>query len=144
MTTPATTNLQAETPRLVRVRDVMKTEFDLVPGTLTVREALDGMRHVDTRTLVIDKRHDDDEYGIVLLSDIAKKVLAADRSPERVNLYEIMSKPVLGVDPQMDIRYCARLLERFGIMRAPVLEHRRVIGIVSFHDLVLRGMRQSG
>jgi len=132
------------TPRLVRVRDVMKTEFDLVPGTLTVREALDGMRHVDARALVVDKRHDDDEYGIVLISDIAKKVLAADRSPERVNLYEIMSKPVLGVDPQMDIRYCARLLERFGIMRAPVIEHRRVIGIVSFHDLVLRGMRPSG
>jgi len=144
MTTPATTNLQAETPRLVRVRDVMKTEFDLVPGTLTVREALDGMRHVDARALVVDKRHDDDEYGIVLISDIAKKVLAADRSPERVNLYEIMSKPVLGVDPQMDIRYCARLLERFGIMRAPVIENRRVIGIVSFHDLVLRGMRPSG
>jgi len=128
-------------PQPVRVRDVMKTEFDLVDGKLTVGEALDAMRHVDTRALVIDKRHDDDEYGIVLISDIAKKVLAADRSPDRVNLYEIMSKPVLGVDPQMDIRYCARLLERFGIMRAPVIENRRVIGIVSFHDLVLQGMR---
>jgi CBS domain-containing protein len=131
--------MTADTP--VRVRDVMKTEFDLMDGTRTVREALDAMRHADTRALVIEKRHDDDEYGIVLLSDIAKKVLAADRSPDRVNLYEIMSKPVLGVDPQMDIRYCARLLERFGIMRAPVIENRRVIGIVSFHDLVLRGMR---
>ena len=125
----------------VRVRDVMKREFDLVDGTLTVREALDGMRHEETRALIVDKRHADDEYGIVLLSDIAKKVLAADRAPERVNLYEIMSKPVLGIDPEMDIRYCARLLERFGIMRAPVVENRTVIGVVSFHDLVLRGMR---
>jgi CBS domain-containing protein len=125
----------------VRVRDVMKREFDLVDGKLTVREALDAMRHVETRALIVDKRHADDEYGIVLLSDIAKKVLAADRSPDRVNLYEIMSKPVLGIDPEMDIRYCARLLERFGIMRAPVIEHRTVIGVVSFHDLVLRGMR---
>jgi CBS domain-containing protein len=126
----------------VRVRDVMKREFDLVDGKLTVREALDGMRHEETRALIVDKRHPDDEYGIVLLSDIAKKVLAADRSPDRVNLYEIMSKPVLGIDPEMDIRYCARLLERFGIMRAPVIENRTVIGVVSFHDLVLRGMRQ--
>jgi CBS domain-containing protein len=125
----------------VRVRDVMKREFDLVDGNLTVREALDGMRHEETRALIVDKRHPDDEYGIVLLSDIAKKVLAADRSPDRVNLYEIMSKPVLGIDPEMDIRYCARLLERFGIMRAPVVERRTVIGVVSFHDLVLRGMR---
>jgi len=125
----------------VRVRDVMKREFDLVDGKLTVREALDGMRHEEARALIVDKRHADDEYGIVLLSDIAKKVLAADRSPDRVNLYEIMSKPVLGIDPEMDIRYCARLLERFGIMRAPVIENRTVIGLVSFHDLVLRGMR---
>jgi CBS domain-containing protein len=125
----------------VRVRDVMKREFDLVDGKLTVREALDGMRHEETRALIVDKRHPDDEYGIVLLSDIAKQVLAADRSPDRVNLYEIMSKPVLGIDPEMDIRYCARLLERFGIMRAPVVEHRTVIGVVSFHDIVLRGMR---
>jgi CBS domain-containing protein len=128
-------------PQLVRVRDVMKREFDLVDGKLTVREALDGMRYEETRALIVDKRHPDDEYGIVLLSDIAKRVLAADRSPERVNLYEIMSKPVLGIDPEMDIRYCARLLERFGIMRAPVVEHRTVIGVVSFHDIVLRGMR---
>jgi len=127
----------------VRVRDVMKREFDLVDGKLTVREALAGMRHEQARALIVDKRHPDDEYGIVLLSDIAKKVLAADRSPERVNLYEIMSKPVLGVDPEMDIRYCARLLERFGIMRAPVIENRTVIGLVSFHDLVLRGMREA-
>ena len=127
--------------QVVRVRDVMKQEFDLVDGKLTVREALDGMRHEQTRALIVDKRNPDDEYGLVLLSDIAKKVLAADRSPDRVNLYEIMSKPVLGIDPEMDIRYCARLLERFGIMRAPVVENRMVIGVVSFHDLVLRGMR---
>lgn len=127
--------------QVVRVRDVMKREFDLVDGKLTVREALDGMRHEETRALIVDKRNPDDEYGLVLLSDIAKKVLAADRSPDRVNLYEIMSKPVLGIDPEMDIRYCARLLERFGIMRAPVVENRTVIGVVSFHDLVLRGMR---
>ncbi|MFM8413332.1 MAG: CBS domain-containing protein [Planctomycetota bacterium] len=129
--------------QIVRVRDVMKREFDLVDGKLTVREALDAMRHEETRALIVDKRHADDEYGIVLLSDVAKRVLAADRSPDRVNLYEIMSKPVLGIDPEMDIRYCARLLERFGIMRAPVVENRTVIGVVSFHDLVLRGMRAS-
>lgn len=129
------------TPRkLIRVSDVMKREFDLVNGELTVKEALLSMKYVDTRALIVDKRHPDDEYGIVLISDIAKKVLAADRSPDRVNLYEIMAKPVLSVPPGMDIRYCARLLERFGIMRAPVIDQGVVVGVVSFHDLVLRGL----
>jgi CBS domain-containing protein len=125
---------------IIRVADVMKREFDLVDGKLTVKEAMLAMKHLETRALIIDKRHADDEYGIVLISDIAKKVLGSDRSPDRVNLYEIMTKPVLGVPPEMDIRYCARLLERFGIMRAPVIKEGRVLGIVSFHDLVLNGL----
>ncbi|MEX0641811.1 MAG: CBS domain-containing protein [Pirellulales bacterium] len=120
----------------------MKREFDLVDGKLTVKEALLAMKHPETRALIVDKRHADDEYGLVLISDIAKKVLGADRAPDRVNLYEIMAKPVLSAPPEMDIRYCARLLERFGIMRAPVISNGKVVGVVSFHDLVLRGLME--
>lgn len=126
----------------VRVSDVMKRDFDVVEGTLTVKEALLAMRHTEARALIIKKRDDDDEIGLVLFSDIAKKILAADRSPERVNLYEIMAKPVLTVPSTMKIKYCARLLERFSIMRAPVTEDGQVVGMVSYDDLVLRGLMQ--
>jgi len=125
----------------LQVKDVMKTQFDLLDGKLTVKEALLAMRYPETRALIIDKRNDDDEYGLVLISDIAKQILAADRSPERVNLYEIMARPVLSVAPTMSINNCAKLLERFSIMRAPVIDREgRVVGVVSFHDLVLRGL----
>ncbi|MGD8644748.1 MAG: CBS domain-containing protein [Chromatiales bacterium] len=126
--------------KLVRVRDVMKRDFDIVDGLVTIAEALRTMKYVDTKLLIVNKRHDDDEYGIVLLSDIAKQVLARDRAPERVNVYEVMSKPVVAVDPAMDIRYCARMFERFGLSRAPVLDNGQVIGIVSYTDMVLHGM----
>lgn len=125
--------------KIVRVRDVMKSGFDMIDGKLTVADALKTMQHVETKCLIVDKRHDDDEYGMVLLSDIAKQVLACDRSPERVNIYEIMSKPVISVRPDMDIRYCARMFEQFGLSRAPVIDDRKVIGIVSFTDMVLKG-----
>jgi len=124
----------------VRVRDVMKTEVPIVDGMLTVREALERLRDIQTKSLLIEKRHEDDEYGIVLLSDIAKQVLARDRSPDRVNVYEVMSKPVVSVDPRMDIRYCARLFESFGLARAPVIENRKVVGVVSYTDMVLKGI----
>lgn len=78
---------------IVRVADVMKREFDVVDGKLTVKEAMLAMKCSETRAMIVAKRDENDEYGIVLLSDIAKKVLAADRSPERMNLYEIMAKP---------------------------------------------------
>jgi CBS domain-containing protein len=126
--------------KVVRVRDVMKTQYDIVDGMTTVKDALSKMRHVDTKCLIVDKRHADDEYGIVLISDIAKYVLARDRAPERVNVYEVMSKPVIAVDPEMDIRYCARLFDKFGLSRAPVIESGKLLGIVSFTDMVLHGM----
>ncbi len=126
---------------LVRVKDVMKTEFDLIHGIETVADALRQAKHLETECLLVDRRNDNDEYGIVLLSDIAKRVLGADKAADRVNLYEIMSKPVVAVDPEMDIRYCARLFERFGLALAPVIENRLLVGVVGYRDIVLRGLR---
>jgi len=126
----------------IRVRDVMKRQFDVVDGMDTVAVALERMRHVDTKSLIVRKRHTDDEYGVVLISDIARQVLAKDRAPDRVNIYEIMSKPVITVAPEMDIRYCARLFARFDLSRAPVVQEGEVIGIVSLTDLVIKGMAQ--
>lgn len=134
------TNVDMSEQKIVRVRDVMKPEFDMVDGMMTVREALDSMKHVETKTLIVNKRHDDDEYGVVLLSDIAKSVIAKDRSAERVNVYEVMAKPVISIKPDMDIRYCARLFENFGLSRAPVIDQGKVIGIISFTDMVINGL----
>jgi len=125
---------------VIRVRDVMKSEVDIVDGKMTVMEALTKMKHVETKSLIVEKRNIDDEYGMVLLSDIAKDVLAKDRSPDRINIFEIMSKPVICVDPNMDIRYCARLFERYGLSRAPVVENKQVVGVISFTDMVLKGL----
>ena len=123
-----------EPRKLVRVR------VDIVDGLITVADAIRRMKHVNNLALIVDKRHPDDEYGIVLLADIARQVLALDKSPERVNVYEIMSKPVLGVPPDMDIRYCARMFDKFGLSLAPVIDQGKVVGLVSYSGLVLKGM----
>ena len=126
---------------VISVREVMRTEFDMVDGLDTVAEALKKSKYPNTKCFIVNMRHENDEYGIVLLADIAKQVLAKNKSPERVNIYEIMSKPVVAVDPDMDIRYCTRLFENFGLSRAPVIADRKVIGVVGYTDIVLRGVR---
>ncbi|MEJ2452800.1 MAG: CBS domain-containing protein [Candidatus Thiodiazotropha sp.] len=128
--------------QLIRVRDVMKTDFDTVDGMDTVAMALEKMLHVETKSLIVKKRNPDDAFGLVMLSDIARQVLAVDRAPERVNIYEIMTKPALTVSPDMDIRYCARIFSRFDLSRAPVEEHGEVVGIVSYTDMVLKGLKR--
>jgi predicted transcriptional regulator len=123
-----------------QVRDCMRTEVTEVDGTLDVLSALKIMRKVGATSLIVKRRDENDEYGLLLFSDIAKKVIATDRSPERVNVYEVMAKPVLSVRPDMQIRYCARLFENFGISHAPVVEDDKIVGIVSFYLLVLQGI----
>ena len=124
----------------VRVKDVMTNNYQLVDGLMTVREALFNMKSSGSVVLIVDKRHANDEYGIVLLTDIAREVLAVDRSPERVNIYEIMSKPVVSVDPEMDIRYCARLFHRLGFCYAPVTCGGELRGMIGYEEMLLDGL----
>jgi CBS domain-containing protein len=121
----------------------MITDFDMVDGMDTVQIALERMIHVETKSLIVKKRDINDEYGLVTLSDIARQVLALDRAPERVNIYEIMTKPALTVSSNMDIRYCARLFGRFELTRAPVVDEREIVGIVSYTDMVLKGLKNN-
>ncbi|MDD5319206.1 MAG: CBS domain-containing protein [Methylococcales bacterium] len=125
---------------VIRVKDVMKTDFGTIDGIATVAEALKQMKMLKTAVLIVNKRHDDDEYGMLTSGDIARHVLAKDRAPDRVNVYEIMNKPVISVYPDMDIRYCSRLFANYNLVRAPVLENNKVVGMVSPNSLVLDGL----
>jgi CBS domain-containing protein len=124
----------------ISVRQVMKPDFHSISGIATAYEALKEMKQHRTSLLVVDKRHPDDESGLLLVSDIARQVLAQDRSPRRVNVYEVMTKPAVCVHPDMDIRYCSRLFARFNLVRALVVEDDTVIGTVSPNALVLDGL----
>lgn len=128
--------------KLIKVKDVMKQKFDIVDGMMTVENALKTMRHGENKALIVNKRDEHDEYGVLLISDIARQVLAKNKNPNRVNTYEIMAKPVVTVDPDMDIRYCARLFDRFGLSRCPVVKNGEVLGIVSLTDMVLKGLTE--
>lgn len=122
------------------VRDCMRKDVTEVDGKIDVRSALQIMKDVGATCLIVKRRDENDEIGLLLFSDVAKKVIAKDRAPERVNVYEVMAKPVLTVRPDMEIRYCARLFENFGISHAPVVEGEKVVGIVSYYLLVLHGI----
>ncbi|OCH03969.1 CBS domain-containing protein [Aliivibrio fischeri] len=128
----------------MKVENVMSNTYVIVDGLMTVAEGILLAKQKQVKELIIKKRDDDDEYGIVLLNDIAKKVLMQNRSAERTNIYEIMTKPVLSVSPDMNIKYCAQLFERFEISRAPVIRHGEIIGMVSYNNIVLNGMTGFG
>jgi len=132
--------MSANPVNIIRVKDVMKLEFDMVESCETIRDALKKMQHVATKCLIVNKNNDDDEYGMVVLSDIARHVLTNNRSPDRVSIYEVMSKPAVTVHPDMDIRYASLLFSRLHLSRAPVVDNGKVVGIISYTDMVMKGL----
>ena len=76
-------------PKWVPVRQVMRTDVTLVNGRIDILGAMRIMKKVQATCLIVEKRHENDEYGMLLFSDVAQQVIAKDRAPERVNVYEI-------------------------------------------------------
>ena len=128
---------------LVPVLDVMTTPPCTIDGLASVAEALELMRSHNISSMVVDRRHPGDEFGILVVHDIATQIIARDRSPVRTSVYEIMSKPVLTVNVNMDIRYGIRLLARFGLSRALATDQGELAGIVTLRDMVLRYLPDS-
>ena len=126
--------------KVIKARDVMHANHLEIDGMATVAEALSAMRKERSEVLIVKKRNENDAFGIVLLADIAKEVLARDRAAERVNVYEIMAKPVIAVKPTMNVRYIARLFDNIGISVAPVIDGDDVQGVISYNDIVLDGL----
>ena len=125
-------------PRDLLVGDVMSTTVRTIERTATVHQAIELMRESDVSSLAVERRDETDEYGLLVVSDIAREVIAENRSPDRVNVYEIMSKPVVTLSANMMIRYAVRLLVRFNLSRALVVDATRTpVGIVTLRDMVV-------
>ncbi len=131
--------------KITKVVEVMTPEVKTIDGMQTVDKAIEMMRDSGVSSLIVDRRNEDDEFGMVVMSDIATKVIGPDKAPERVGIYEIMTKPVLTISEQMNIRYAVRLLSQFGLSRALVTDKERTLkGIVTLRDMVLRHVGEHG
>jgi len=120
------------------VREAMTADAVVVDGLTTVSEALAMMRERNIGSLIVERRNEQDEYGIVLVADIAREVVNGNRVPSRTHLYEVMTKPAPSLDADMGVRYAIRLMQRLDLTHALVVERRSLMGIVTLRDLVLR------
>jgi len=120
------------------VREAMTVDAVVVDGLTTVSEGLVMMRDRNISSLIVERRNEQDEYGIVLVTDVAREVVNSNRVPARTHLYEVMTKPAPSLDGEMNVRYAIRLMQRLGLTHALVVDGRRLIGIVTLRDLVVR------
>ena len=129
--------MEPDKPKIIRVRDVMHKGIISIDGMATTREAVKKMKDNNVFSLLVNKRDADDAWGILVSQDIVKGAILPGRSLDEVNVYEVMTKPVITVPADMDIRYAVRLIYRAGIRRAPVMDNNELLGMLSLSSLIL-------
>jgi signal-transduction protein with cAMP-binding, CBS, and nucleotidyltransferase domain len=127
----------------IKVDAVMTDTVHTIDSMATVRKTMAKMAKHQISSLLVERREASDEYGVITVADIAREVVAKNLSFDRVQVYEVMSKPVMSIDPGMDLRYAIRLLVQFELRRALVIgDDRQIIGMVTLRDMVLRYAEQ--
>jgi CBS domain-containing protein len=74
--------------------------------------------------------------GIVSERDYARKVILKGRSSADTPVRDIMSSPVLTIDPGDTASHCMKLVTEKRVRHLPVVENGKVVGVLSIGDLV--------
>jgi len=119
----------------MKAADIMSKEVVTIKGSATVADAVHLMKSKKIRSLIVELRHEGDAYGIVTQTDIIYKVAAFGTDPKTVRVYEIMTKPCILVNPELEVEYVARLFAQNRIRHAPVIQNG-LLGIVSVTDIL--------
>jgi len=106
-----------------------------------VRELLSLMQAHGVKSVVVDRTSPHDAYGIVTYTSILNAIFAEDGDIDLINVYDIAAKPMMQVSPELDVRYAARLMVKYGINRLLVCEGNELAGLVSMNDIVAVLMR---
>jgi CBS domain-containing protein len=115
------------------LRDKGYSVFAVAP-TDTVLAALGVMAKHDVGAVLVIER--DRLLGIFSERDYARKVVLAGRSSKDSQVREVMTAHLLCVAPDRTIDECMELMTHRRLRHLPVVDHKRVIGVVSIGDLV--------
>jgi len=120
---------------MLKARDIMTSRVITIQSLASVAEALELMRKNKVHELVVDRSGPDDAYGIITDEDIVYNVIAEGEDPLVVQVYEVMMKPCVVINPDLGVEYVAKLFANVGIRCAPVIQEK-LLGIISVSDLL--------
>ena len=120
---------------MLKARDIMTNRVITIQSLASVAEALELMRKNKVHELVVERSGPDDAYGIITDEDIVYNVIAEGEDPLVVQVYEVMMKPCVVINPDLGVEYVAKLFANVGIRCAPVIQEQ-LLGIISVTDIL--------
>jgi len=118
---------------VVSVMDAMNKKVLTASLDTTVAKAAKMMAERGVGSIIIVKGKK--PVGILTERDLLMKVVSVDLIPSRVHVGKIMSTPIISIGPSTDITEAARIMAKNKVRRLPVVEHGKLIGIVTASDI---------
>ncbi len=116
-----------------KVEDVMVEDVVTVEEDISVKKAVAIMNKYEIGCLIVTKRAK--PVGSVTERDMLTRVLAESRPPEKTKVNEIMSRPLIYAEPNMELEEAAKLMFKMKVKKLPVLEEGKLVGLVTLTDL---------
>lgn len=118
------------------VKDIMVKNVATVSPFATIREAMQVMRQRNVKSLVVEKKHAHDAYGIITYTTILKTIVAEEGDIDLVNVYDVCSKPAITLSRELEVKHAARLMVNQGMKRILVASDNELEGIITMNDIV--------
>ena len=120
---------------ILMVRDVMTKNVKTVGIYENVREAVQKMNKFNIGSVVVVDTERRRPIGIVTERDILRMV-ELHSEPKLFEIKNIMSTPLVTINPNTDIEDAAKLMTKKRIKRLPVIENDRLVGIITSSDIM--------
>ena len=118
------------------VGEMMVSDVVTISCMATLREAMEMMRDRGVKSLVVEKRHESDAWGIVTYTTILRTVVQEEGDVDLINVYDIATKPAVTVPRQLEIRHAVQMMLDLDIKRVIVSSNNELEGILTMHDIV--------
>jgi CBS domain-containing protein len=117
----------------LKVEDLMIKDVITVDANLTVKEAAQIMNKFEIGCLLAVRNGK--AIGIITERDLLKRIVAESRSATKTKVKEVMSTPLIVVEPDMELEDAAKLMFEMKIKKLPVVEGKRLVGLITLTDI---------
>ena len=115
--------------RKIMVHDVITTKRDS-----TVEEAVRLMSEHEIGCLIVTDN--DNPVGIVTERDLLNRILAKSQDLKRIRVEEVMSAPLISVEPNVQVGDVSRVMFQKNIKKMPIVKNGKLLGLVTMTDIL--------
>ena len=115
------------------IKSYMEKEVQTISGEVTITQAAKAMTEKQSSYLII--LQEGKPTGIVTERDFVNKVIAEEIDPTTTNVVNIMTTPLITVDPDEDLLKASEIMRKHGVKKLPVVRNEIIYGIITAEDI---------